>query len=579
MTLLMSTTVIGALARLEEIAVDLGDSMIAAEAASVRARVAQQQFVVACVGQFKRGKSTLLNALLGDHVLPTGITPVTAVPTVIRFGSRAAARIRDSHGAWREIDLGDLASYVAEEGNPSNVKGVVAVEVALPAELLANGLCLVDTPGLGSVFETNTQATLAFVPQIDVALVVLGTDPPIGAEELRLIETAFRQASRVLVVLNKADRAEARERQEACEFARRVIRERLGYSVDEVFEISARDQLAGKSWRDWHELVSTLERLSVDVGTSLSLEAGRRAVTRLQAALCLQIARAEHALTAPIEVSEERLTLLRQLVAEAERQLEDLGAMLEAQERRLIAEVGEASQSFRSEITATAHERLSSRLAKEYTAFGPRLRRAAFGAAQEIARELMTGWLPRARRLAEEVFSESMRRYADSAMATWRNVKASGTTDFRELPDLEEIVASISVPSRFRFNEQITIAQPASPLRYLADATIGVLGIRRVIIAEAHRFLDWLLELNAARVESDQIERVREGRATLERSLRAMLIATRDRAEAWSSHARVVRDQGAAAVDQELARLAWLKKAVEAVSAIDRSASEIARTL
>jgi hypothetical protein len=65
---------------------------------------------------------------------------------------------------------------------------VAAVEIFHPAHWLSKGVCLVDTPGLGSVFLGNTEETRAFVPHVDAALVVLGVDPPIGADELVLVE-------------------------------------------------------------------------------------------------------------------------------------------------------------------------------------------------------------------------------------------------------------------------------------------------------------------------------------------------------------------------------------------------------
>ena len=88
---------------LAQLAEELGSSRMAEEARDLANRVSEGRFYVACMGQFKRGKSTLINALIGDPVLPVGFTPVTAVPTVIRFGDRRSARIQVGDGAWREF--------------------------------------------------------------------------------------------------------------------------------------------------------------------------------------------------------------------------------------------------------------------------------------------------------------------------------------------------------------------------------------------------------------------------------------------------------------------------------------------
>ena len=102
------------LLRLANLAQELGAEPIAEEARELAARVSEGRFYVACIGQFKRGKSTLLNALIGHAVVPTGFVPVTAVPTVIRFGDELHARVRMRDGVWQDVDLIDLKEYVTE---------------------------------------------------------------------------------------------------------------------------------------------------------------------------------------------------------------------------------------------------------------------------------------------------------------------------------------------------------------------------------------------------------------------------------------------------------------------------------
>src|ERR1700691_5598015 len=103
------------LLRLADLAQELEAESVAEEARELAARVSEGRFYVACIGQFKRGKSTLLNALVGHEVVPTGFVPVTAVPTVIRFGEKPQARVRMRDGAWRDVAMTDLKEYVTEE--------------------------------------------------------------------------------------------------------------------------------------------------------------------------------------------------------------------------------------------------------------------------------------------------------------------------------------------------------------------------------------------------------------------------------------------------------------------------------
>src|SRR6202451_100760 len=112
-----------ALYRLAELANEFGAEHIASTACGLAERVSQGRFYVACVGQFKRGKSTLLNALIGHSVLPTAVVPVTAIPTIIRHGQRLAARVRYQSATWTDIPVGTVNEFVSEEKNPENSKG------------------------------------------------------------------------------------------------------------------------------------------------------------------------------------------------------------------------------------------------------------------------------------------------------------------------------------------------------------------------------------------------------------------------------------------------------------------------
>ena len=196
------------LLRLAAIADEFGAEYTSGDARSVAERVAEGRFYVACVGQFKRGKSTLINALIGASVLPAGVVPVTTVPTVIRHGDHRWARIRFQTKDWAAVPLDKLDEYVSEDKNPENAKAVAGVEVFFPSPLLATGMCFVDTPGLGSVFAGNTAATNDFIPHIDAAIIVIGADPPISGEETCHCRNR-REAGQQLVV--RAEQGRPRE--------------------------------------------------------------------------------------------------------------------------------------------------------------------------------------------------------------------------------------------------------------------------------------------------------------------------------------------------------------------------------
>jgi GTP-binding protein EngB required for normal cell division len=298
------TTELDRLLRIAVLADGFKNDQIKEDASSAAERIAEGRFYVACVGQFKRGKSTLLNALIGEPILPSGVIPVTAVPTILRFGERRQARVRLRSGEWTDIGVGDIEEYVSEARNPENRKGVAALEVFVPSLLLREGMCFVDTPGLGSVFAANTAATQAFLPHIDAAIVVIGADPPIAGDELALVESVAKEIPDILFVLNKADRVTEHERSAAVSFARRVLEERLQRPVRSIFEVSALEQLDGRGpQRDWAQLWDSLEQLIQRSGQQLVRDAADRSLRRLSSQLLTVLHEERDALTRPFDPS------------------------------------------------------------------------------------------------------------------------------------------------------------------------------------------------------------------------------------------------------------------------------------
>ncbi|MBZ5499373.1 MAG: dynamin family protein [Acidobacteriia bacterium] len=128
---------------------------------------------VGIFGRFKAGKSSLLNLLAKRNVLPVGVTPVTTVITRLRYGQKEQATVKYSDGRTESTPISAVASYVSEAENRQNTKGVAAVTVELPALEPYQGLQFVDTPGLDSVSQHNTDAALGWLPKVGLALVTM----------------------------------------------------------------------------------------------------------------------------------------------------------------------------------------------------------------------------------------------------------------------------------------------------------------------------------------------------------------------------------------------------------------------
>ena len=220
------------------------------------ARLAEDQFQLAVVGQFSRGKSTLMNAILGAAYLPTGALPMTSVVTTIRYGSRPRVTVR-RRGAGRvpiQTSLDALAAFVAQASSEREELQVASADVALPAPILRLGFSFIDTPGIGSAIAANTATTRRFLPDADAVIFVTSFDAPLGETELDFLRDVQRQVERLFFVVNKLDLVSAREADEIVRF----IRDRLSRGADRgeprIFALSAEDALRARLQGDTDSL-------------------------------------------------------------------------------------------------------------------------------------------------------------------------------------------------------------------------------------------------------------------------------------------------------------------------------------
>jgi GTP-binding protein EngB required for normal cell division len=231
-------------AALDELAV-LGTDQDREQIASLRDRLDAARLRVLVAGEAKRGKSTLINALLGRAVLPAGVTPLTTVATTVRYGDDPHAEVRFSDGHEEKQPLTALPDLVTERGNPGNRRHVAAVTVYLDAPVLADGVELVDTPGTGSVFAWDTVAAHEALETMDAAVFVLTADPPVSAAERDLYAKVSGLSVATFTVLNKADHLDAAGLSEAVEFTRQVLAHASSGAPNRIYPVSARAALDG----------------------------------------------------------------------------------------------------------------------------------------------------------------------------------------------------------------------------------------------------------------------------------------------------------------------------------------------
>jgi GTP-binding protein EngB required for normal cell division len=211
-------------------------------------QLAEDRFNLVVVGQFKRGKSSLMNAIIGRDLLPTGVLPLTSAITTLCYGPQERALLRFK--GWSiedEIPLERLPVYVTERGNPGNAKGLLTARVELPSPFLRRGLNFIDTPGIGSAQTANTQTTYDFLPNADAVVFVTSVEGPLAEAEVAFLQD-IRHAMRVrklFIVVNKLDLLAEAEQKEVLEYLRAEIERQLGGHAP-IFPLSARQALAAK---------------------------------------------------------------------------------------------------------------------------------------------------------------------------------------------------------------------------------------------------------------------------------------------------------------------------------------------
>lgn len=182
----------------------------------------------AVLGQFKAGKSSFINGLLGKPLLPTGVVPVTTVITRLRYGPAERATVTHFDGSQIEIPIETLADFTSEAGNPGNVKNVEMVDIDVPALEDYPGLRLVDTPGMGSVFKTHMKTAQEWLPEVGAAIVAVSSDRPLSDNDVELIRELARHTPNVVLLLTKVDLLTPEQRTEVVEFMEKTLERELG---------------------------------------------------------------------------------------------------------------------------------------------------------------------------------------------------------------------------------------------------------------------------------------------------------------------------------------------------------------
>lgn len=214
-------------------------------------RLEKNRWTVAFVGRVSCGKSSLLNYLLATDALPSGVTPVTAVPIRIVSGTEPFATVSFATEKPERVSLVQLGEFASEEKNPGNARHVTDILLELPAARLAGDVCFVDTPGLGSLATSGAAQTLAFLPRCDVGVLMIDAAATPTEEDVAVARSLLEDGAEVLLVISKADLLAPTDREKMRAYAVRQFATVLGRQIP-VAPVSVATEhrsLAEEWWR------------------------------------------------------------------------------------------------------------------------------------------------------------------------------------------------------------------------------------------------------------------------------------------------------------------------------------------
>jgi small GTP-binding protein len=262
--------VVGSLQELGQIAVGLGAKSLKDRLdKELVKKLEEDRFHLVVVGEFNHGKSTFVNALLGETVLPVGVTPTTAAIHQLKYADKPEATVVYQSGKRDVITFEETRRFAV--GGGSSADEVDFLEVGYPAALLKERILLVDTPGVNDLSLQRADITYSYIPRADAVLFLLDAGQILKESERQFLNDKLLKASRdkIVFVITKWDILNDDEKKEALAYARTQLANLVKAPV--VFPISAETALQGHEGMAKSGMPELLQHLT----TFLAEERGR----------------------------------------------------------------------------------------------------------------------------------------------------------------------------------------------------------------------------------------------------------------------------------------------------------------
>lgn len=485
----------------------------------LREKIINNAFNLVVVGQFKRGKTSLINALLGAEILPVAVVPLTSIVTILKYGEQLCVTVLFNDGRILEIDPKSISEYVTEKGNPKNIKDVQEVVITFPSQYLKDGVRLIDTPGVGSIYQHNTDVAYQYLPKSDAALFLLSVDQPMSKAELDFLSDVKGYSNKIFFLLNKADYLNEKDLKESIDFSVGVLKEAMSSEI-RIFPLSARLALEGRlSASDETLKKSGLPAFTEVLNKFLLEDKGKTLILSVSNTLIRLLSQAQFeleleikSLSTPLEELKNKIALFQSKKQEALIEKQDFDILLDGETKRLSKDMlDEDMTQFRKTLLENAQRYLEEEFDHLKKLPSKELKSTLDKLVIEYVRQAFVVWRAKEDDKLAKAFESICRRFVikiDDAVDTLLKY----SSDLFEIP-YETIKAEAfwSTKSSFyyKFKEQPgSIEIVASSLTLALPKFIG----DKIILKKTQEYLLRVVDIQLGRSGNDFEERIQKSK-------------------------------------------------------------------
>ena len=459
-------------------------------------------FTLVVVGQFKRGKTTFINALLKADILPTAIIPLTSVITIVRYGDKVEAVVSFNNGSKKVIPIEEIQYYVTEKFNPKNEKNVEKVEIFYPSSYLKNGVLIVDTPGVASVHEHNTKTTYDYLPQADAAIFLVSVDPPLTQAELLFLKDLKKTVSHIFFVQNKIDMVSPLDREEALNFTKRIIEEKAGFENIKIYPLSAKTKSGLSDFEKSLEQFLLEEKGNVLINSS---------VDKIRSVISEELLLAElekKSLITPLKELEDKLSNFKEFLSDINQECLDSGRLLTEEIKAIQKDVLERDlEKLKEEKTKWLVEKVDEFAVANKKESNQKFIKLLneFIAAQ--IRDIFSSWRNKEEEVLRQQLEKILSRFVNRMNALFEKVFSSSSALFGITPRTVRIQETLPEEIEFRFQVEDEADMLSMTLDIVKKMMPKVIA-HKIIWKEARERAEMLVDRHCGKLRYDFSQRM-----------------------------------------------------------------------